>query len=258
MHAMTEVKAPTRYEVAGGVATITLDSPGNRNAFSQPLLQSLMAGLKAALSDATVRVIVLTNSGGTFSAGADLREDSRSLPADALGFPDIVAAVDASPKPVVGRIAGHAAGGGAALVAACDVAIALDTVRLGITEVRLGIAPVPVAAMMAHRMGRRALFEAFLAADMMPAARAVELGLVNLAVAEDSFDDVVGHYVDCLVKGAPETLAATKAALRAMTETTVAAAQAYASANPAGFGSAEAKEGVAAFLEKRPPTWVPS
>ncbi len=249
--------APTSYEVTAGVATITLDAAANRNAFSQALLRSLMADLEAALADGAVRVIVLTNTGTTFSAGADLKEDHRSLGPDAVSFAAVVAAIDASPKPIVGRIAGHAAGGGAVLAAACDIAVAVDTARIGITEVRLGIAPVPVAAMMAHRMGRRQLFEAFLAADMMPAARAVELGLVNVAVPAEHLDATVAHYVDALVKGAPQALAATKTALQAMVDTGVAGAGAYAVANTVGLGAAEAKEGVAAFLGKRPPAWVP-
>jgi methylglutaconyl-CoA hydratase len=251
------MSTPTTYEVARGVATITLSSPENRNAFSQALLQSLMADLQAALGDGTVRVVVLTNTGTTFSAGADLKEDARSHGPGALTFGDIVAAIDASPKPVVGRIAGHAAGGGAVLAAACDIAVAVDTARIGITEVRLGIAPVPVAAMMAHRLGRRQLFEAFLAADMMPAARAAELGLVNLAVPADQLDATVAHYVDALVKGAPEALGTTKAALQAMADGGVEAARGYAAANPVSFRGAEAAEGVAAFLAKRPPAWVP-
>jgi methylglutaconyl-CoA hydratase len=250
--------APTRYETARGVATITLDSPGNRNAFSQALLQSLKAHLDQALADDAVRVVVLTNSGGTFSAGADLKEDSRSLPPGALVFGDIVDALDASPKPVVGRIAGHAAGGGAVLAAACDIAVAVDSARIGITEVRLGIAPVPVAAMMAHRMGRRELIEAFLAADMMPASRAAQLGLVNLAVSEDELDATVARYVDALTRGAPGALATTKATLQAMTDQSVEANRAYAKASGGGLGSAEAREGVTAFIEKRPPAWVPA
>ncbi len=249
--------APTNYATSRGVATITLDSAHNRNAFSQALLRSLMGDLETALADGSVRVIVLTNSGGTFSAGADLKEDHRSLGSDPLTFADVVAAIDGSPKPVVGRIAGHAAGGGAVLAAACDISIALDTVRIGITEVRLGIAPVPVAAMMAHRMTRRALFEAFLAADMMPAARAAELGLVNMAVPADQLDATVAHYVDALVKGAPQAVAATKTALQAMADGGVGDARAYAAANTVGFGASEAKEGVAAFLGKRPPAWIP-
>ncbi len=248
---------PTRLDVSSGVATITLASPQSRNAFSQPLLQSLMGHLQVAEADDAVRVLVLTNEGNTFSAGADLKEDARSLPADALHFPDIVAAIDACPKPVVGRIAGHAAGGGAALVAACDLAVGHLDIRIGITEVRLGIAPLPVAAMMAHRMTRRNFFEAFLAADMMPATRAVELGLLNLAVPAEALDDTVAHYVNALVRGAPQALADTKAALRFMTESGVEAAQEYARNQVGGMRGPEAKEGVAAFLQKRNPDWVP-
>jgi len=202
-------------------------------------------------------VVVLTNSGTTFSSGADLKESRSALGPDALTFADVVRIIDESPKPVVGRIAGHAAGGGAVLAAACDIAVAVDTARLGITEVRLGIAPVPVAAMMAHRMGRRELFEAFLAADMMPAARAAELGMINLAVPADALDATVAHYVDALVRGAPQALGITKAALRIMTEGGVADADRYARENAAVFRTAEAQEGVAAFLGKRPPAWVP-
>ncbi|MEZ5263611.1 MAG: enoyl-CoA hydratase-related protein [Acidimicrobiales bacterium] len=250
--------APTRLDVARGVATVTLDSPQNRNAFSQALLTGLRDHLQAAIADPAVRVIVLTNTGTTFSAGADLKEDARSLPKDALTFGDIVDVLDGCPKPVVGRIAGHAAGGGAVLAAACDIAIAADTARLGITEVRLGIAPVPVAAMMAHRMGRRELFEAFLAADMMPAARAAELGLVNLAVPADELDGTVQRYVDALVKGAPQALSDTKAALQAMCDGGVPTNVAYGRGHRNALRSEEALEGIAAFLEKRPPVWVPS
>ena len=252
------MSAPTRYEMSAGVATITLDAPENRNAFSQALLQSLMANLRAALADPAVRVIVLTNTGNTFCAGADLKEDAKSLPAGALHFPDLVAVIDGSAKPVVGRIAGHAAGGGAVLAAACDIAVAADNVRIGITKVRLGIAPLPVAALMAHRMTRRNLFEAFLAADMMPAARAAELGLVNQAVPADQLDATVAHYVDALVRGAPDALATTKAALQFMADQAAAAADRYASEHPISFGAPEAREGVAAFLAKRPAAWMPS
>ncbi|MCC6435802.1 MAG: enoyl-CoA hydratase/isomerase family protein [Acidimicrobiales bacterium] len=250
--------APTRSETVRGVATVTLDSPQNRNAFSQALLTSLRDDLQAAIDDPAVRVIVLTNTGTTFSAGADLKEDARSLPKGALTFGDIVDLVDRGPKPVVGRIAGHGAGAGAVLAAACDIAIAADTARLGITEVRLGIAPVPVAAMMAHRMGRRELFEAFLAADMMPAARAAELGMINLAVPADELDATVARYVDALVKGAPEALATTKTALQAMADGGVAANVAYGAHHAGALRSEEAREGVEAFLQKRPPAWIPA
>ncbi|MDH4148222.1 MAG: enoyl-CoA hydratase-related protein [Acidimicrobiia bacterium] len=250
---------PTRYEVERGVATITLDSPERRNAFSQALLVGLMGGLRQAIGDDAVRVIVVTNSGTTFSAGADLKEDRASLGPDAITFVDVVHAIDACPKPVVARVAGHAAGGGAALVVACDLAIAAESARLGITEVRIGIPPSGVAALLAHRMSRRALYESFLVGDMMPAARACELGMVNLVVPDDELDATVARYVDGLVRGAPRSLAATKKLLDAMGQLTPdQAAHLADEASRGAFQSSEAREGVAAFLEKRPANWIPT
>ncbi len=249
---------PTSYTVADGVATITLDHTERRNAFSQALLQPLLAHLDAAVTDESVRVVVLTNTGTTFSAGADLKEDPASLGPDAPTFFDVVERVDASPKPVVGRIAGHAAGGGAALVIACDVAVMVDSARLGITEVRLGIAPIPVAALLAHRLTPRALTESFLTGEMLDASRAAELGLVNRAVPDEELDATVGRYVDALVRSGPEALRVTKRVLADMVGRPAPAnAELAANAPPDEALDAERREGVAAFVEKRSPSWVP-
>ncbi|MGF1599226.1 MAG: enoyl-CoA hydratase-related protein [Acidimicrobiales bacterium] len=249
---------PTTSVVAGGVATITLDAPERRNAFGQPLLRSLLAALDAAEADDDVRVIVLTNTGTTFSAGADLKEDRSTIGPDDPTFFDVVARIDHCPKPVVGRIAGHAAGGGAAVVVACDLAVLVDTARLGITEVRLGLPPVPVAAILAHRLTPRALSEAFLAAEMMSAQRAVELGMANMAVPGDELDAAVERYVDALLRGGPSTLAVTKRALAAMVGRTAEEnAEVARTHGGDGFASGEAREGVAAFVEKRPASWIP-
>ena len=249
---------PTLYDTASGVATITLNSPERRNAFSQDLVQGLMAGLRRAQADDAVRVVVITNTGTTFSAGADLKEDRASLGPDALSFVDIVKAIDACPKPVVAKVAGHAAGGGAALAACCDLAVAADTARIGITEVRIGVPPAGVAALLASRLGRRELFEAFLVGDMMPAARAAELGLVNLAVPADDLDTVVARYVDGLVRGGPRSLAITKRLLQGMADLTPEQAELLSNeASRGAFESSEATEGVSAFLEKRPAGWIP-
>jgi methylglutaconyl-CoA hydratase len=249
---------PTRYETAAGVATITLDAPERRNAFSQPLVQGLLAGLRRAEADEAVRVVVITNTGTTFSAGADLKEDRAALGPDAATFVDVVHVIETLTKPVVARVAGHAAGGGLALVACCDVAIALDSARLGITEVRIGIAPNPVAALLARRLSPRALTEAFLVGDMMPAGRAAELGLVNLAVPADDLDATVARYVDGLIRGGPKSLARTKRMLQAMAELTLGQAEQLAEeASRGAFEQPEAREGVASFLEKRQAHWIP-
>lgn len=251
--------APTHCVIERGVATITLDAPERRNSFGQPLLKSLLGHLDAAGEDESVRVIVLTNNGTVFSAGADLKEDRSTIGPDDPTFFDVVARIDASPKPVVGRIAGHAAGGGAAVVVACDIAVVLDTARIGITEVRLGIPPVPVASILAHRMTPRALFEAFLAADMMSAERAVELGMANVAVPADALDETVARYVDALLRGGPSSLTTTKRALQDMIGRTAAENAATAARHHGdAFTSAEGKEGVAAFVGKRDASWVPA
>lgn len=250
---------PTRYETAAGVATITLDAPERRNAFSQDLVQGLLAGLRRAAEDDGARVVVITNTGTTFSAGADLKEDRASLPPGAPGFVDVVHAIEALPKPVLARVAGHAAGGGVALATCCDVAIAVDSARIGIVEVRIGVPPNGVAALLAHRLSPRALAEAFLVADMMSAARAVELGLLNLAVPADELDATVARYVDGLVRGAPHALGQTKRMLAAMAHLTPTQAEVLSDeASRGAFTNPEAREGVAAFLEKRPASWIPS
>ena len=253
--------SPTTYHAIGGVGTITLDAPERRNTFGQALMQSLMGHFRQALDDPTVRVIVLTNTGSTFSAGADLKEGrDPSAEPGRLPFHDILDAVDRSPKPVIGRIAGHAAGGAAALVAMCDFSVAVDTARIGITEARLGLPPADVAAYLAHRLTYRSLIEAFLAAEMMPAQRAVELGLLNASVPADQLDATVDRYARALILTGPTAIATTKRWLQTMVQLTPDQAKAMAreAMSASLFDSPEGAEGVAAFLERRPPNWAVS
>ena len=251
-------KAPVRSETASGVTTITLDWPERRNAFGQPLLISLIDLMDRALADNTTRVIVLTNTGTTFSAGADLKEDRSALAPGYPTFVDVTDRIIASPKPVVGKIAGHAAGGGAALAAMCDIAIASENARIGITEVRIGVPPGGVASLLAHRLSPRDAVEAFLTGDMMPATRAAELGLINRAVPADELDRAVNAIVDSLVRGAPKSIAATKRLLAEMRELAPNQTRRHSELFSRGlFESDEGKEGVAAFLEKRDPNWMP-
>lgn len=250
--------ALTTCTINRGVATITFDHQTGRNSFGQPFLRSLLADFDSAESDESVRVIVLTNKGSVFSAGADLKEDRSAIGPNDPTFFDLVARMDACPKPVVGRVAGHAAGGGAAVVIACDLAVMVDSARIGITEARLGIPPIPVASILAHRLSPKALYESFLAADMMSATRAVELGLVNRAVDESALDETVAAYVDALLRGGPNALQATKEALRSMVGRTAEEnAETAASLHHDAFASGEAREGVAAFVEKRDAAWIP-
>jgi methylglutaconyl-CoA hydratase len=240
----------------GGVATITLDSPRNRNALSRRLVSELRVALTAALDDDGVRVVVLTGTGTVFCAGADLKEQSAGEPPPDV--PGLVRLIWDSPKPVVARLNGPARAGGLGLVTACDLAVAPDTATFAFTEVRLGVVPAMIAVTCLRRMDPRAAAEYFLTGEVFDARRAQEIGLINRAVPAGELDAAVAHYTGMLLRGAPEALAIAKRlprtvpamdveeGLAAMTELSVER-----------FGSDEAREGIAAFLEKRDPRWIP-
>src|SRR3954452_4330107 len=201
-------------DVDRGVATVTLDSPHNRNALSAQLRDELAGHLATALSDDAVRVVVLTHAGTVFCSGMDLKEASSGNLAG-KEFPQILEAIWTSPKPVVVRLAGPARAGGLGLVAAGDIAVAADTVSFAFTEVRIGVVPAVISVTVLPRLLPRAANELFLTGETFDAARAVAIGLVNTAVAAEELDDEVARYVEMLRLGAPGALAATKEMLRA-------------------------------------------
>jgi methylglutaconyl-CoA hydratase len=244
-------------EVADGIATITLDSPPNRNALSVRLLGDLADCLERALAEPQARVIVLTGTGPVFCSGADLKEQRGDAPVTA-SFPEVLSLIWESPKPVVCRLNGTARAGGLGLVAACDFAIAPLTASFAFTEVRLGVAPAMISVPVLRRLQPRAAAEYFMTGEVFDAARAVEIGLLTRAVPQEELDATVAHYTGMLVRGGPEALAITKRlvrdipavpfeeGLRRMTELSAER-----------FTSEEGQEGIAAFMAKRPPRWVP-
>ncbi|MFJ2030058.1 enoyl-CoA hydratase-related protein [Streptosporangium sp. NPDC087985] len=250
-------------EVSGGVATITLDSPRNRNALSVRLLGDLEERLTWALAEESVRVIVLTGTGPVFCAGADLKEQ-RAEPGDAHGapvtasFPEIMNLIWESPKPVVCRLNGTARAGGLGLVAACDFAIAPDTASFAFTEVRLGVVPAMISVTVLRRLDPRAASEYLLTGEVFDAARAQEIGLLTRAVPETALDSTVAHYTDMLLRGGPESLAITKKLVRAVPTLSVEEGmRQMAELSARRFTSAEGQEGIASFMEKRPASWIP-
>lgn len=257
------VERLVRREVSGGVATITLDSPRNRNALSVRLLGDLEDRLNGALADETVRVIVLTGAGPVFCAGADLKEQ-RIAPGDAheapvtASFPEIMSLIWESPKPVVCRLNGTARAGGLGLVAACDFAIAPDSASFAFTEVRLGVVPAMISVTVLRRLDPRAAAEYLLTGEVFDAARAQEIGLLTRAVPEKDLDETVAHYTGMLLRGGPEALALTKQLVRTVPTLPVEEGmRRMARLSAERFASAEGREGIAAFAEKRPPSWVP-
>jgi methylglutaconyl-CoA hydratase len=251
-----------RTEVDRGVATLTLDSPHNRNALSTALIGELLAALAAASADRSVRVIVISHTGPVFCSGADLRETAAAtgageVPVSRLG--EVLAAIWESSKPVLARVGGPARAGGIGLIAAADIAVCDEQATFAFTEVRLGVIPAVISATVLPRLAPRAATELFLTGEVFDGVRAAQIGLVSAAVPGAQLDAAVAGYTAALGRGAPGALAAAKrliqervapggslrAQLAELTEVSVRF-----------FASADGREGVAAFAEKRPAAWV--
>lgn len=247
----------------GPAAVVTLDSPHNRNALSGALIEQLHAALVQVTADERTRVVVLTGSGPVFCSGADLKEQraggaqgvggARS----AVGLPDILTLIYDSPRPVVARVNGAARAGGLGLIAACDLTVGLAGATFGFSEVRIGVAPAIIAVPVLRRMDRRAARELFLTGEQFDGVRAREAGLLDRAVADDELDETVDALVGQLSRGAPEALDITKQLLRDIPGADLQEdLRRMAEVSAERFLSAEAREGIAALLDKRLPAWV--
>jgi enoyl-CoA hydratase/carnithine racemase len=252
--------AAVRYEVADGVATLTLDRPDTRNRLDGQGMAALLDGLAQSAADDSVRVVVLTGTGSTFCAGADLSAAAAGDGFAASGPQALVAvltAMLAHPKPIVGRIQGHVAGGGNGLVAACDVAVASEEALFAFGEVRLGVAPAVISVVCLQVMHRRDAQELLLTGERVDAERVRRAGLVTRVVPADGLDAAVTGVVESLTAGGPQALASTKELIRRVPSMATAEAFAHtAEVSGALFASDEAREGMTAFLEKRPAAWL--
>ncbi|GAA2898317.1 enoyl-CoA hydratase family protein [Pseudonocardia halophobica] len=246
-------------DTTDGVATITLDSPANRNALSAQLRRELIDHLDTALADDAVRMIVLTHTGTVFCAGMDLKE-SKGQSAGQQGVtevPRILETIWTSPKPILARLTGPARAGGLGLVAACDFAVAANTATFAFTEVWLGLVPAVISVTVLPRLLPRAAHELFLTGETFDAARAATIGLINRAVPTDEVDAEISRYLDMLRRGAPGALAGVKDLLRRERPSSMSDDFAQMNALSADFfASTEGQEGIRAFAEKRCPTWV--
>jgi methylglutaconyl-CoA hydratase len=241
-----------------GVATVTLDSPPNRNALSRRLVAELHAALTEACDDQQVRVLVLTGTGPVFCSGADLKEQRAGGGPGLVGLPDVLTLLMDGPKPSVARVNGPARAGGLGLLAACDLTVAPTTATFGFSEVRLGVVPAVISVPCLRRVEPRAAREYFLTGETFDGVRAEQIGLLNRAVPADELDDAIEAYVGMLVRGGPEALALTKELLRTVPELSVEEGlRRMGELSAARFASAEGQEGIAAFQEKRDPVWMP-
>ena len=255
---MTEDQA-VRYRVSGGVATLTMDQPHNRNALTPALLGGLADGLAAALANDAVGAIELTHTGPAFCAGADLSGTPKPKQRrKELGLADVLEDIQDATKPVVARIAGHCVGGGIGLAAACDISIAGSEAKFAFTEVRVGVAPAIISVVCLPKIRRADALELFLSGERISAARAAEVGLINRAVPADDLDAEVAAVLARLLAGGPSALAAAKRLVYTVPGMERKAAFARTTElSQSLFASAEAAEGMAAFREKRLPSWAP-
>lgn len=241
-------------ERRGAVCTVTLADEDRRNALSDELVTELTAAFDTAEADPTVRVIILTNRGGVFCAGADL---SGATPGAVHRPQELFGRFRRSPKPYVGRIAGHCVAGGMGLVTAMDIAIAADDARFGFTEVRVGVAPAVISVVCLPKLRPTDARDAFLRGRRFTADEAARMGLITAAVPRTRLDAEVAVVVTDLLAGAPGALAATKRLLAEVPGQPVEAAFAWTAELSASlFAGEEAKEGIAAYLGKRPAAWV--
>nr|WP_233508092.1 enoyl-CoA hydratase-related protein [Spongiactinospora gelatinilytica] len=248
---------------ADGVATITMDSPRNRNALSARLLDELADRLRWALDEDGVRVIVLTATGTVFCSGADLKEQRAAEPgrpasAPVTGaLPEIMSLLWNSPKPVICRLNGTARAGGLGLVAACDFAIAPRSASFAFSEVRLGVVPAMISVTVLRRVEPRAAAEYFLTGEVFDADRAAQIGLLTRAVPDDELDATVEHYAGMLRLGGPEALAIAKRLVREVPALPLEEGMhRMAGLSAERFTSEEGQEGIRAFAEKRRPSWA--
>lgn len=240
-----------------GVVRMTLNDVARRNALSPALLDALHGALREGSSDEDVRAMVITNAGSVFCAGADLAAAGTSA-GDHATLADVLLAIEESPKPVIGRIGGHAFGGGLGLAAACDISIASSEARFGFTEVRLGVAPAIISVVCLPKLRRSDALELFLTAERFEATRAVASGLITRAVEPARLDAEVDEVIAAVLRGAPGALAVAKRL--ALGHDREASREAYAAMtelSQALFAGAEAAEGIAAFRERRAAAWVP-
>jgi methylglutaconyl-CoA hydratase len=251
------MSTPTLYEVRGPAAWITLNRPDNRNALSNDLVEGLLGDLRRALADEAVRIIVLTGNGTVFCAGADLKSGGVSPTAGEPAFVTVMKTIWDSPKPVLGRINGHAFGGGVGLACVCDLTVAVDTAQFSFSEVRVGVIPAMISVVVLPKLGIHQGMWLFLTGERFAAPRAVDLGLVHRAVPAEALDAAVDEVIGMVRLGGPNAIREAKQLVRRIPKMEMDEAFRFTGEKIAQlFASAEAAEGMLAFAEKRKPKWA--
>jgi methylglutaconyl-CoA hydratase len=257
--------APCDVTVRGDVATVTLNRPDVHNAFDERLIARLTAAFVSLDTDEDVRVVVLAGAGRSFCAGADLHWMKRMAAfdrdenlADAQALATMLRTIYGLSKPTIARVHGAAYGGGVGLVSACDIAIGVPEATFALSEAKLGLIPATISPYVMEAIGAREARRYFLTAERFDAAQALRIGLVHEVVAADALDARVDALIALLRAAGPVAQLECKALIRGVAHRSIDEALIDATAEhiAAVRASDEGREGVAAFLEKRQPSWL--
>ncbi len=254
-------------ERQGPIGLVTMNRPERHNAFDDALVAELTEALRSMEAEEGVRVVVLSGAGKSFSAGADLHwmrrmagysmDENRR---DSMALASLMRTLAHLAKPTVARVQGPAYGGGVGLVACCDVAIAAQNATFALTEAKLGLIPAVISPYVVAAIGERAARRYFLSAERIGAVEACRLGLVHeVAASEGDLDEKIGIVVDSMLACGPVAQREAKALIRAVANRPVTSELLQDTAERIAKlrASPEGREGIAAFLEKRRPSWVP-
>ncbi|MGL6291175.1 MAG: enoyl-CoA hydratase-related protein [Silanimonas sp.] len=258
---------PIDLQRRGAVAWLSLARPEVHNAFDAALIAALNAALDALTADESLRALVLTGQGSTFSAGADLNwmrgmataSEAENL-ADSLELARLMRTMNFFPKPTIARVNGSAYGGGVGLVACCDIAIGVEGAKFSLSEAKLGLVPAVISPYVVAAIGARQARKLFQTAEVFDAAEAARIGLLHRAVAAGELDEAVDRELHWLGKGGPVAQAEAKRLALRMGGMTRAEAERIDTENARLIArlrvSPEGQEGLSAFLDKRAPRWV--
>jgi len=252
-------------ESAHAVAHVTLNRPDRRNAYDGRLVFALHTAFEEIGRDDSIRVVVLTGAGTTFCAGADLRWMVPSSPvsdiqarADAEQLSDMYRAIDECPFPVIGRVNGAAFGGGVGLIAVCDIVVAAEHATFALSETKWGLVPAVISPFLLRKAGESFLRRYCLTGETFSASVARQFHLIHEVVGEDALDKRIAELIDAVLYVAPGAAKDTKVLLRRLLSLAEPDRRPVSvEANVQARLSMEASEGLKAFLEKRPPAWVP-
>ncbi len=253
-------------ERVGGVATVWMNRPDVHNAFNARVIADLTAACKALDEDVSVRAVVLAGRGKSFSAGADLNwmkaagaaSESENF-ADAMRLAGMLRTLAEMSKPTIARVHGAALGGGMGLASACDICVASEKAVFATSEVKFGIIPSAISPYVIRAIGERQAYRYFQTAERISGQRAVEIGLAHEVVAADALDAKVAEIIDALLQGGPLSQAAAKDLIRNVANRPIDDSVVEDTARRISQlrATPEAREGLDAFLAKRPAAWVP-